>query len=576
MLALLLAACLGANAAPQDDPMAALVEVLKISDDEAFQVDVLRGIRDGLKGRPSVKMPAGWTEVRGKLSQSKSAEVRQLTQQLSITFGDTAALSSLRTELADTKADLAARKAALEALLGARDAELPPVLNKLLQEPPLRAAALRALAGYERAETPGLILELYASLDVAEKRDAVNTLVSRKPYAKTLIQAVREKKIARTDLTAAAIRQLRDLGDPEFDKWINEEWGSARSSPEAKLKEIAEWKKFLSSQTGGDARKGRALFAKTCHQCHTLFDTGGKVGPELTGANRNDLDYLLSNILDPSAVIGKDYQAVTIRLKSDRVVTGIVRSEDKNSVTLATENDTLVIPVPEIDARKLSEISMMPDGLLANLSKDDAKHLVAYLMSPVQVALPEGVVEIFNGRDLTGWEGDAAVWSVEEGEIVGKGALKHNAFLFHKQELSDFRLLFEVKLKDDAGNSGVQFRSVPIAGGEAKGCQADAGPGWWGKLYEESGRGLLFPPKGAAFDGGKFVKKGDWNLYEIVAVGSKIRTAINGNPCTDLDDEKVARSGRLALQVHSGGMMDVRFRKFQLELNPKFELKTVK
>ena len=82
-------------------------------------------------------------------------------------------------------------------------------------------------------------------------------------------------------------------------------------------------KKFFTLERDGDPRKGRVLFARTCMQCHTLFDAGGKVGPELTGANRQDLDYLLSNILDPSAVMGKDYQATTIRTKSDRIVTGL-------------------------------------------------------------------------------------------------------------------------------------------------------------------------------------------------------------------------------------------------------------
>ncbi len=104
-----------------------------------------------------------------------------------------------------------------------------------------------------------------------------------------------------------------------------------------------------------------------------------------------------------------------------------------------------------------------------------------------------------------------------------------------------------------------------------RGCQADMGAGWWGKLYEESARGLLWD-KG----GDRFVKAEDWNTYEILAVGSKIRTALNGNLCVDLDDPKVARNGVIAVQVHSGGPTEVRFKDFQLELNPKFEMKTVK
>src|SRR4029079_15946078 len=124
------------------------------------------------------------------------------------------------------------------------------------------------------------------------------------------------------------IRQLGDLSDPEINAWIEKEGGAVRPTPEARLKEIATWRSSCALNARGDRRKGRAVFAKTCMQCHTLFDAGGKVGPELTGANRQDMDYLLSNILDPSAVVGKDYQATTIRTKSERVVSGLIKSED--------------------------------------------------------------------------------------------------------------------------------------------------------------------------------------------------------------------------------------------------------
>ena len=103
-----------------------------------------------------------------------------------------------------------------------------------------------------------------------------------------------------------------------------------------------------------------------------------------------------------------------------------------------------------------------------------------------------------------------------------------------------------------------------------KGCQADMGAGWWGKLYEENGRALISKKSGEAF-----VKTNDWNTYEILAVGGKIRTAINGHLCVDLDDAQIARRGITGLQVHSGGPTEVRFKDFQVELNPKFELKTV-
>ena len=103
------------------------------------------------------------------------------------------------------------------------------------------------------------------------------------------------------------------------------------------------------------------------------------------------------------------------------------------------------------------------------------------------------------------------------------------------------------------------------------GDQADVGPGWWGKLYEENGRALLWDRSGEAF-----VKPGDWNRYEVVASGSKITTAINGHPCVDLDDPKGDLKGHIAVQVHAGGPTEVRYKDFQLELNPEPKLKTVK
>jgi putative heme-binding domain-containing protein len=583
-LALALIVSGGLACQADQDPLAALVEVLKISDDDAFRLDILKGIRDGLKGRTTVSMPKGWSEVSAKLGQSSNAEVRSLAQMISITFGDPVALTALRKVLADGKASADDRKAALESLLGAKDKELPAVLLALLADAALRGPAIRALGSYEEPSTPPRILAVYPSLPLAEKRDAVNTLGARKTYALALFAALKSKEIPRTDLTAASIRQLSDYNDAEINTWIEKEWGAVRPTPEARLKEIAQWKQYFLSNNKGDPRKGRVVYARTCMQCHTLFDGGGKVGPELTGANRQELDYLLSNILDPSAVVGKDYQATTIRTKSERIITGIVKAEDNNAVTLQTENDTLIIPKTDIDARKLSEISMMPEGLMSNMTKDEARHLFAYLQSQTQVNFPDGFslesirqgAAMFNGKDLTGWEGDMTVWSVEGGEIVGKGPQKRNHFLFNTQELVDFRLTLEIKLTPNGGNSGVQIRSVPIEGGEARGCQADAGAGWWGKLYEESGRGILYPKKGQPFDGDLFIKKEDWNVYEIVAVGNKIRTAINGNLCTDLEDDKMAMKGRVGLQVHSGGPMEVRFRNFQLEINPKFELKTLK
>jgi putative heme-binding domain-containing protein len=349
-----------------------------------------------------------------------------------------------------------------------------------------------------------------------------------------------------------------------------------RDTAADKQADIAKYKKIFEAggSQPGDASRGRGLFAKTCQQCHTLFDTGGKVGPDLTGSNRGDLDYILQNIVDPNAVIPNDYRAWNLETTDDRTISGILKQQDEKSVTLVTANETLVIPRNEIRSLKESQLSMMPEGLLQTFNDQEVRDLLYYLRSPAQAPLPTTTVSadaLFNGKDLANWEGEMSLWSVENGEIVGRTTtgLKHNEFLKTKASFEDFRLVVKIKLTPNKENSGIQFHSEPAGQYEMKGPQADVGAGWWGKLYEENGRALLWDKSGDAC-----VKPDDWNTYEIVAVGSKVRTAINGIPCVDIDDPKISRRGIMGLQMHAGGPMEVRFKDFQLQLNPKFELLT--
>ena len=561
--------------AQNDEALTALVQVLGENDDVQFQLDVLRGMSEGLKGRRGVKMPQGWDDVATKLGKSSNGEVRELAQSLSLTFGSATAMNALRSTLADSNADPAARRNAMESLVQARDPNLPPILQKLLSEPAVRAAAVRGLAAYDDPKSAEVLLNLYNSLNQAEKKDALNTLVSRATYAKALLSAVGNKSVPARDLSADIVRQLRNFKDAEINQQVEKLWGVARETEADKLKEIAKYKSMITIEPVGDSSRGRAVFARTCFQCHSLFGEGGKVGPDITGSNRGDLDYILQNIVDPNAVIPNDYRTSNLETKDERVITGIVTKQDENSVTIVTANETVIVPRGDVKSLQQGEISMMPEGLLQALNNSEVRDLVAYLKSPGQVpmaATADNVLTFFNGKDLSGWEGNTNLWTVQDGEIVGKSSgLRNNEFLKNSLLLGDFRLVLSVKLTPNKENSGIQFRSEVEPSGSVKGYQADVGAGWWGKLYEEHGRALLWDKSGEAH-----VKTEDWNTYEIVAVGTKIRTAINGKLCVDLDDPKGARRGIIAFQLHSGGPMEVRFKDLKLELDPKFELSTAK
>jgi putative heme-binding domain-containing protein len=377
--------------AEETNPLAALVQVLSQTGDPQFQRDVLKGMSEGLQGRRSVKMPAGWDEISTKLSNSPDAEIRSLNQSLSLTFGSKNALASLKKTLMDGKADVNARRTALDSLLTVKDKDLAPLLQQLLDQSQLRSAALRGLASYDDAATPGKILAVYSSLDGNERRDALNTLVSRVLFAKPLLAAVAVDEVSRKDLSADLVRQLRNLKNDELNQQLEKVWGAIRETSADKQKDIEKYRKIYRAggSQPGDAARGRVVFSKTCAQCHTLFDAGGKVGPDLTGSNRGDLEYILQNMVDPNAVIPNDYRASTLETKDDRVITGIVKAQDETSVTILTPNETVTIPRKEIQSLRQNELSMMPEGLLDSLSEQEVRDLIYYLRQPGQVPMAQ-------------------------------------------------------------------------------------------------------------------------------------------------------------------------------------------
>ena len=187
------------------------------------------------------------------------------------------------------------------------------------------------------------------------------------------------------------MRQLRNLKNNELSKQLDQAWGTMRDSTVDQKAEIEKYTKvyLAGGSQPGDASRGRLLFSKTCQQCHVLFETGGQVGPNLTGSNRGDLPYILQNIVDPNAVIPNDYRTSTLETKDDRVITGIVKQQDEKSVTILTPTESLVIPRNEVKSIVLSEISMMPEGLLTQFKEQEVRDLLYYLSRPAQVPLPK-------------------------------------------------------------------------------------------------------------------------------------------------------------------------------------------
>jgi putative heme-binding domain-containing protein len=554
-----------------------LLTVLPNAADLQFQTMLLEELEQRLRSRRDLRAPKAWFKAATWAASNTDARVRSLAQSIAVAYGDAASLEMVRALLLDASRGTESRAEAISVVARARDAQSLDALLVLLDASELRASALAALSHFDDARIAPAIVMRWGQLNPKELGLAVATLSSRVNTARELFAAIDAGKVQSSCIDAIVARKLADLGDAQVNTGIAKHFGKVSVSNEQKRASIEELKARLSAEVlaKADLANGREIFSRTCQQCHTLFGAGMNVGPDITGSNRADIDYLLSNILDPSAVVAKEYQVTLAWLEDERLFSGIQTAQDEQSLTLQDQHGISVIPRSDIAEIQLSPLSMMPEGQLNGMSAAQVRDLIAYLRSPRQTPLratAENFSRLFDGRTLAGWKGDPTVFSVEDGAIVGRTAgLDHNAFLHNELELGDFRLVLEVQLEKDAGNSGIQLRSQPLDSGEMRGYQADIGPGWWGALYEEEGRGLLSPAPEAT---GR-INAGGWNTYEIVAVGSRILTAINGKRCVDLDDPAGARRGVLALQVHSGGATVVRVRNMKLELDPKPELTTV-
>ncbi|MDP7051118.1 MAG: c-type cytochrome [Verrucomicrobiota bacterium] len=376
-----------------EEALSALVGILEESEDSAFQLDILKGISAALKGQRDVKVPKGWGAVALRLANSPRVEVRQLAQQLSLTFGSKVALGALRQVLVDGGSELTERREALASLVTARDPRLPVVLQGLLESEALRREALRGLGAFEDKKTPPAILRIFSQLDIAGKRDALTTLSSRVSFAKALMAAVERQTVKANELPADIVRQLRAHGVSEINAQLDKVWGVSRSTPAAKLAEIEKYKKLLQEKGNRpeNLSRGRSLYQRTCAQCHKLYGEGGEIGPDITGSNRNNLDYLLTNMIDPNAEIPNDYRTTILRTKDDRVLVGVIRRDEGQSVTIATPAEVVTLAKRDVVGIEPQNFSMMPEGLVLALKVDELRDLVAYLRGNRQVPLPRAI-----------------------------------------------------------------------------------------------------------------------------------------------------------------------------------------
>jgi len=371
--------------------------------------DILGGMADAFKGIRKVAKPEAWdgfvaratSRAEGDPERAKarttnpepasSETTKQVIQELSILFGDGRALDDVKKMALDEKADLSARESALKTLIENRPDDLRAICTQLLEVRGLNVIAVRGLALFNDPEIGQKLAASYRKFAPLERPTVIDTLVSRPSFAQALLKDMAAGKIPRADLSAFHARQISAFKDEALTKQLVEVWGELRESAADKKELIEKVKKQLTpaSLAKANLSQGRVLFTAVCGSCHTMYGQGGKIGPDLTGSGRANLDYLLENIADPSGVVSADFRMSLLTHKDGRVLSGVVAESNARTLTLRTMTETLTLERADIVKQETSPLSMMPEGLLLAFQPEQVRDLIAYLMHPVQVPLPK-------------------------------------------------------------------------------------------------------------------------------------------------------------------------------------------
>ncbi|HIE96614.1 MAG TPA: c-type cytochrome [Planctomycetes bacterium] len=377
----------------ESPPIAHVVDVAMQNHDETIRLDLLQGMLDALDGRGHQTAPESWNRLYPQVSSAKQPLLRSVAVRLAIIFGDELAITRLRETVLNQTAAAAGRGEALRALLQVKNGVPVEMLHQLVAEDSvLRPDALHALVISNAPSTANVLLNQYAKLAHDEKQDAISVLATRRSFAEALLTAIEDGRVNRTDVSAFALQQLRAFNIPLLQTRIQSLWADDAQRLK-KSDQIAHYTKLMSADymAHGDVNAGRLVFERTCAKCHTLFGEGGTIAPDLTGSGRKKTDYVLSNLIDPSAEIDRAYRLTTVLTTDGRLLSGFMVQQDDTWLVVRTQDARIRVAMKEVEELITSNTSMMPEGMLRDFTDHQVRDLLVYLGHSEQVPLPEPV-----------------------------------------------------------------------------------------------------------------------------------------------------------------------------------------
>lgn len=376
--------------------------------------ELILGLAEGLAGRLRADPPASWSNdwrtyaaaaaddaaddaavdaaVGDRSRVADDEPLRLACDQLNVLFGDGQAMGRLMAIAASGQYDLLTRHQAAVTIAAGKVAEFEPILVNMLGDRWMYQAALQGLIHYDSPVVPERALAAMDFYTPEAKADLIRLLVSRPSYAAALLDAVQRGRVPVQQITAFHAQQIDSFGDPQLSEKLRAVWGDVRPSDEAKQQQMEQLRSSLTADrlAAADLSHGRLVFNNSCGNCHILYGQGIHLGPDLTGSNRSQLEYLLENIIDPSAVVPADFRTTVFVLDDGRVLSGVIQSQSEQAIAVRTADALVNLDRESIVQSQATGVSLMPEALLNNLSEAAVVDLFAYLMHRHQVPLPGG------------------------------------------------------------------------------------------------------------------------------------------------------------------------------------------
>ncbi|MEM9237374.1 MAG: c-type cytochrome, partial [Verrucomicrobiota bacterium] len=341
------------------------------------KTDILHGMHQALTGWTKATPPPSWPAF----TKTLPADTPHL-RDLQVLFGDGRSITEIERIALDPKASRDARTAAVAGLIRAQPDNLKKTLLAVLDVQFVNTPAARGLLALDDPQIPRILIASLGKFHHTERDEVLSLVCSRAASTRVLLERIRDGKFPAKRLRAFHARQIENLGDPELSKLLREVWGNPNYTSEQKAELIRAERQRLTPEVLAEANldAGKTLYASHCAACHKLHGKGGVIGPDLTGGGRTDLDYLLHNIIDPSAELAPDYRLEVITLTDGTVLSGSVRESTPKTLTIQTPTARRTIEREKIATLIPSQSSLMPEGLLQSLTPDQVRDLIAYLM----------------------------------------------------------------------------------------------------------------------------------------------------------------------------------------------------